>query len=93
MERLGGTWVPWRSVCRLCVHGETGLLVPLVLNGTFPPSFGELWGCELLLLHLSVCTGGRGSPGEPLGQRLEVLWLGLAMGKVFRGNRGWSWNG
>lgn len=89
----GGTWVPWRDVCRLCVCGETGLLVPHVLRGMFPPSFGELWGCELPLLHVSVCTCGGRSPREPLRQRLEVLRLGLAVGKVFRGSRGWSWNG
>lgn len=95
-ERLGGARVACRGGCRLRVHGETGLLVPPAPRGTCSPFLwraGELWGCGMSLLHTSVCTCGWGSPGEPLRQRSELLRLGLAAGKAFRGSRGWSWDG
>lgn len=37
VERLGGATVPCRGGCRLCVHGETGLLLPPVPRGTCSP--------------------------------------------------------
>lgn len=69
--RRGGTLVPWRGECKLCVPGKTGLLVPPVPGGTCSPF---LWHCGQLLLQVS-CTCGGESPGEPLGQRLEQLGL------------------
>lgn len=45
MGRPWGARVPWKGEYKLCVHGETGLLVPPVPRGTCFPfllSAGEL---------------------------------------------------
>lgn len=80
------------SIGCVCMEKQ-GCLCLLCREEHVSPSFCLLGSCGLPLLHVSVCTCGEGTPEEPRGWRSELLWLDLAAGKVFRGSRGWSWNG
>lgn len=71
----------------MCMEKQ-GCFCLLCQEGHVPPSFDVLGSHGLPLLHLSVCTYGGGSPAEPLGQRSELLQLGLAAGKALRRKQG-----
>lgn len=60
VERLGGARMPCRGGCRLCVHGETGLLLPPVPRGTCSPFLwcaGGLWAATAPLVCVYLWRG------------------------------------
>lgn len=65
---------------------KQGCLCLQCREGHVSPSFGMLGSCRVVSCCCSVCTCGGGSPGEPLGQSSELLQLGLAARRVFRGS-------